>query len=61
MKVDAGNPLKKREEFAVSLRKKKKTEIINDRRRKRLVLEDLAQLEAQMKDLYRDCPLFQSD
>ena len=35
MKVGNIDPLKKREEFAVSLRKKKKAEIINSKREKR--------------------------
>ena len=61
MALTSGNPLKKREEFAVSLRKKKKAEIINERRKRRLAIDELAQIDSQTTGLYRECPLFESE
>jgi len=58
--------LKKREDFAISLRKKKKEEILREKRRRLLdslpkespSKNDASQSEAIEFDQYRDCPLF---
>ena len=51
------DPLKKREEFAVSLRKKKKAEILNVKREKRMkmVYDNKVPVENL---IYSSCPLF---
>ena len=59
------DPLKKREEFAINLRKKKKEEIMRGKRRK---LQDQIHLqngslankdENEITELYKDCPIFE--
>ena len=51
------DPLKKREEFAVSLRKKKKAEILNVKREKRIKMVYDTQLAVENL-IYSSCPLF---
>ncbi len=48
------DPLKKREEFAITLRKKKKTEILKKKRFKSLFHSDYAEVFSK----YEDCPYF---
>ena len=55
--VALDDPMRRREDFAVNLRKKKKDEIIN-KKRKRL-FKDIsgAGVESSAR-MYRDCPMF---
>ena len=49
------NPMLKREEFAVSLRKKKKAEIITAKRKRYI------KTVSNAKKIYRECPLFRAE
>ena len=55
------DPLKKREEFAISLRKKKKDELIRAKRQRltqQLSAAAASKPDSKRKELYCDCPKF---
>ena len=57
-KANANDPLQKREEFAVSLRKKKKEGIIRDKRMRLIMNTQTVGAVAPKKSLYQGCSLF---
>ena len=57
-KVDMNDPLQKREEFAVSLRKKKKQAIIKDKRMRLMINTQTGGALSTNKAFYRGCPIF---
>ena len=59
MKPEQADPLVKREKFAVSLRKKKKQEILSDKR-KRITLPT-TQNASKTENVYRGCSKFFED
>ena len=55
MEKSMSDPMKNREQFAISLRKKKKAILIKNKRKEQ---QSRATQKLQIFDVYTDCPIF---